>query len=339
MSRKIKLIEYDNDIYHGDEIDPDIQFRTQLPPAAGPGDVPEKEQAETDMLETIRRIEDMRSYAKAISSSSSESSSSSFSSSSISAIKSKYLGDPNIRGICFSPDGTKFYCVMTTGYPTYIWQFSLSVAWDIDTLVLVSTKNVSGYGLLGYGGRGLGISNDGTMLYIGGDYLYPDGYIQGHPLSTAWDIASIESNTQFLWFNGYARSIRFSDDGDYMYVMSLTTDSPYSAVLEYTLISPWYITDALQSQITSMESYDHDCYGICFESDGGRMMVMGNSTGKVYFWSLPIAWRLIGETKDATELDIDSLIGGTQKDIFCTPDGGHIFMVDGRGYIYDFESL
>ena len=339
MAYKLTLIEYDQDIFDGDDMSPDISYRDYVRGVQGSNRITEEEQAEVDLTEAQQRIEDMRVYARVISSSSSSSSSSSFSSSSSSSssespYKSVYIAS-DVKGITFSPDGTKFYCVVDEGTYDYIYQYSLSTAWDIDTLSYVDKKNVTGYDLLAYGARGLAFKDDGSMVYVGG-YYEGNGFVQGHPLNTAWDITSFQSDTQFLWVTGYPRSIRFEENGEYMYVLSLTLASPYSAVLEYTLTSPWYINGASQYQMTSMESYDTDCYGICFHGDGGTMLVMGNNTGIIYYWTLPTAWRLIGESK-TDEFDVDDLIGGSQRDIFCNPDGDKIFVMGGDGYLYEFD--
>jgi len=180
-------------------------------------------------------------------------------------------------------------------------------------------------------------NDDGTQIYLGAMSTYPDGYVRMRPLSSAWDISTIGTlYGDFLWVSGYPKSIRFSDGGDYMYIQSVYTSSPYSSVLEYTLTSPYTIGGASNTASTSMESYDTDSYGVCFYSGGGTMLVMGNNTGTIYYWTLPTAWRLVGESK-TDELDIDALIGGTQRDIFCNSDGSKIYVMSGDGYLYQFD--
>jgi len=70
MAQKITLIEYNENTYAGDDMDPDIQYRDFHPCVSGTKIVPAEPPA--DIEETARRIEDMRNYAYVISSSSSE---------------------------------------------------------------------------------------------------------------------------------------------------------------------------------------------------------------------------------------------------------------------------
>jgi len=69
MGQKITLIEYNDDTYAGDDMDPDIQYRDFVPCVSGTKIVPVEPPADDE--ETARRIEDMRNYAYNISSSSS----------------------------------------------------------------------------------------------------------------------------------------------------------------------------------------------------------------------------------------------------------------------------
>jgi hypothetical protein len=47
------------------------------------------------------------------------------------------------------------------------------------------------------------------------------------------------------------------------------------------------------------------------------------------------AWRLYGETKDSFEFDVDDLIGASQRDVFCNPDGDTVYVMNDDGYLYE----
>jgi hypothetical protein len=261
MSYKLTLIEYDQDIFEGDEMNPDIEYRDYESGVLGKKELTDEITKENLEIKLDTQMSDLHNYLIGISSSSSSSYSSSFSSSSSSSssespYKSFYIYS-NVRGIYFKPDGTRFYAVAVTGEgigAVRIYEYSLSTAWDIDTMSFVQQSDAL-TDLDPYGYRGLCFNGDGTEIFLGGMYSYPDGFVRSKSLSTAWDVSTIGSNTDFVWVTGYPKSIRFEEDGDYMYVMSYLT-TPDSNVLEYTLSSSWTLTGALQTQSTAMGSYD-----------------------------------------------------------------------------------
>jgi len=91
-----------------------------------------------------------------------------------------HSGTPyNCLGFFFSSDGKKLYC--SGSYSTYyIWQYTLTTAWDVSTAVYADK-----YASVSSGGS-LFFSNDGDKMII-----CQSGYIYQYSLTTAWDISSL----------------------------------------------------------------------------------------------------------------------------------------------------
>jgi len=350
MAYKLTLIEYDEDIFVGEDMNPDISHRDYIPGVIGSPVITEEEQADVDFTEIATRIEDMRVYAKVISSSSSSSSSSSLSSSSSSSSSSaaggykfKDLGvTTRANGLYISPDGQHLLTIDRAWEYNWEWgilSYYLSVPWDIRTASFVAGVKFNS------------IPNGPSCQYYHGIYAHPDGYhiyILGSDsgystwvfdieINTAWDITDNPTRAADGNYSVYPlnhRSLKFSSDGTKMYI----AETFYDYVLQYNLSTAWDVTSGgpAANQYTNISSYDNELTGVCFKGDGTKMMVIGDQYDTVLYWTLSTAWTLYGETKDANEEDISDIVTDP-NDIFCNSAGDHIFVVESNGYLYDFD--
>jgi hypothetical protein len=122
-------------------------------------------------------------------------------------------GSANPIALNFKPDGTVFY--ISNSSDTYIYEYSLSSAWDITTATYTNKRfQTSGQT---YGPQGLSFKTDGSKMYIGGGsvtYQYTVG--------TPWDIStasyaskSFNSGTQ----DNNQRDSFFRPDGLVFYIL------------------------------------------------------------------------------------------------------------------------
>lgn len=189
--------------------------------------------------------------------------------------------DATSQGIFFKNDGLIMYMVGSTN--DAIYQYNLSVAWDIST-ASYSSKSFS-IATRETEARGLYISPDGVNVYIGGQTN--DNVIQ-FSLSTPWDIttatfvrasASIVEATQTGLF--------FKDDGLRMYVVGTTSQ----AVREYTLTVAWDVSTIALNRVNFVGMLDTLPTSVFFRDNGTRMYISGDTADRVYQLNLSEAWN------------------------------------------------
>ena len=133
----------------------------------------------------------------------------------------------NPTGVAFSSDGTKAYVLGSTN--DTIYQYTLSVAWDISTGSYASKSlSVAGQDTIP---RGLAFSSDGARAYITGE---ANDMIFQYDLATPWDISTGSYASKSLYVggqDGFPRGLTFSSDGVYVYVTGAVSD----AIFQYNL--------------------------------------------------------------------------------------------------------
>ena len=135
-----------------------------------------------------------------------------------------------ITGFHIKSDGLSAILMTTTGAGAneVIKDYSLSPAWDITTLSLGNTTNISGS--TGGNAWGVYVKDDGTKAFVSASV---SSTVFEYNLSTPWDVSSIsfvQSNTAFQGVG--ARGVYLSTTGDKIYVSSADTDD---YVKEYDL--------------------------------------------------------------------------------------------------------
>ena len=188
------------------------------------------------------------------------------------------------------PDGTKYYLLTLVSGAYHIYQFAFSTAFDVSTLSYESKT----------------ISTGGTQVtgfYIGddGDYIFvcrQDRTIKKHPLSTAYDISTVDfsTDTQSLaasvFYNAHnrndtdmaPRAIWFKSDGSIMYTLIRNlsaTDGSQFNIAYYTLSTPWDLSTA--SAVSAKSVYLGNAnHGETFSlSPNGDYLVMNGLVGDV----------------------------------------------------------
>lgn len=182
----------------------------------------------------------------------------------------------NVYGMFFREDGLKLYGVGLAGF---VYQHSLSTAWDISTLTYDSvsydaTSKVSSL-------RDIWIKPDGTKMYLV-DASGDD--INEYTLSTAWDVssASYVQNFSLASQDNIPIGVYFNPDGTKFWVYGFTSDTAY----EYDLTTAWDLSSASYSTVSfSAASQVAFGLGMTFARDGSKMYVSDNTGDTIYQYS------------------------------------------------------
>jgi len=188
-------------------------------------------------------------------------------------------------GPAFSSDGTKAYVVDNSG--KYVYQYTLSTAWDTSTGSYASKSMYVGGEELGP--QGLAFSSDGTKAYVVGAF---GTTVYQYTLSTAWDVSTGSYASKSMSVTAQDTGpygLAFSSDGTKCYVMGNTNDT----IFQYTLSTAWDIsTGSYASKSMSVTLQDGIPIGLAFSSDGTKAYMLGTSSDIVYQYTLSTAWDI-----------------------------------------------
>jgi sugar lactone lactonase YvrE len=197
---------------------------------------------------------------------------------------SVYVGTQDLTpySIFFRSDGLKMY--LLGAFNRSVFQYSLSVAWDISTLSYDS-KNVS-ISPQDLNPRSLFFKDDGTKMYMLGasnDKVYQ------YTLSSAWDVSTATYSTEYLPTaqDTAPRAIFFKDDGAKMFILGDTND----AIYQYALSASWDVsTSSYDNKLFYFKVGDEDPRSISFNEDGTKMFMAGATFGRIHQYTLYVPW-------------------------------------------------
>ncbi|MBA7558233.1 hypothetical protein ES705_51028 [subsurface metagenome] len=204
------------------------------------------------------------------------------------------------RSIRFKPDGLIMYLV--SGIDTTIYQFTLSIPWDITTAVY--SEKYLDVGKQDGSPQDISFNLDGSILYMLGDsndtvFQYDltgkktkNPKPPSPPLSTPWDISSFVYNRIKLDISSLTThlfGLFFSSDGTIFYTLDPNIDTVY----QFTLFIPWDITSGEDSH----KFFHHGALfcmskNIAFSSDGTKLYILYLSPLVVGQYTLSIPWDL-----------------------------------------------
>ena len=220
--------------------------------------------------------------------------------------------------IFFKPDGSKVY--MIGGQNDKIYQYSLSIKWDISTATY-DTKSfyVGGQEITP---AGLFFKPDGSKVYIVG---YNSDTVYQYSLSTPWDISTATYDAKSFLVSGQdlgPHGLYFKDDGSKFYIMGFQTKRIY----QYT-ITNWDISTAVYDAKSFLVSgQDIYSYGLYFKDDGSKVYITGEENMKIYQYSLSTPWDISTAVYDAKSF----LVSGQDmypSGLFFKPDGSKIYVM------------
>jgi sugar lactone lactonase YvrE len=167
--------------------------------------------------------------------------------------------ETGVQDIFFRADGLKMYVVGTTTGDA-VYEYTLSVAWDVTTAVYVQSKSVAAQET---NPVGLSFSPDGLYLFVVGTV---NDQVYRYELTTAWDLSTATySGHTSGWLSGAPQSLYMSPDGKKLYL----TDNGDDSVKEYSLIKAWDLTDIVWGSWLSLGATDPSA--LFFKPDGSRL--------------------------------------------------------------------
>jgi DNA-binding beta-propeller fold protein YncE len=187
--------------------------------------------------------------------------------------------DGTPTGIFFQPDGTKMYVVGSN--TDRVYSYTLSTPWNIGT---ATYDNVS-FDVSSQESNPAGIffKPDGTKMYVIGSTI---DRVHSYTLTTPWNLGTASYDNVFFSVvsqDGSPQGIFFRPDGKKMYVVGNSNNSVYS----YTLSTPWNLSTTIYDNVSFNVSFqDGTPTGIFFRPDGTKMYVIGDSTDRVYSYTL-----------------------------------------------------
>ena len=239
-------------------------------------------------------------------------------------------------GIYISPDGTRLFMIGNSGY--YVRSYSMSTPWDITTLVYIDQYPLFAI-LYDQWYRGLFFSPDGLKMFTIGTSAGTGVNIFELDLATPWDISTLDYNEISYSVSvgeGAHVSLRFSEDGKSIFIAENYNDAMFQMT---ALTTGWDLSsfsDSLAAS-TDVTAYDDDPRGMCFTEDGKTMYVMGATTSHLLKYNIATAWNLATDTKDSYEMDMSGDIT-SPRDIWCSPDGKRIIVIDVTGVLHEFNT-
>jgi hypothetical protein len=233
--------------------------------------------------------------------------------------------DTSPLDVSFSTDGNFMYIKGSTN--DSIFQYSLSVPWNISTASYTQSISVSAQS---NAGSGIFFSENGLNMYMSGSVSGMGGSIHQYVLSSPWNISTASYTRLFLTGrNVILTGVFFKPDGLGMY----TIDPGEDAIVQYSLATPWDISTAslvrsyniLTAVPSSHPQRDSSTVGLFFKTDGSKMYFIGNNNDRVVEFNLTNPWDIstIIYTKSFSVLNQDTSSSG----IFLSPDGLNMYMV------------
>jgi sugar lactone lactonase YvrE len=221
-------------------------------------------------------------------------------------------------GLFFKSDGTTFY-IIGSGSDT-IYQYSCSTAWDVST-ASYDSKSFS-VNAQEAGPNGLFFKDDGTKFYIigsGFDTVYQ------YSCSTAWDISTASYDSVSFSVAGQDTipfGLFFKDDGTKFYIVGTANDT----VFQYSCSTAWDVSTASYDSKLCRVQFDGTPAGITFKDDGTKLYVIGNSTSRVYEFTLSTAWDISTNNQAGSGFYIGGQ-EGTSTDVQFKDDGTKFYII------------
>lgn len=234
-----------------------------------------------------------------------------------------------IRGMFFKSDGTKLYISHDTATDS-IKEYNMSTAWDISTLSLSHTLDVSSTTT---GSNGIYIRPDGSSLYITSNN---DDTIYRYNLSTNWDLSTATSASQSFYVSSNEPSptdVTFKPDGTRMYVCGTGSE----AVSEYSLSTAWDVSTAsYQNQFsTTTQSAYPSC--VSFNDDGTKMYITTySSSADIFEYTLSTAWDISTASYNSISF-ADSTLSDPYIHAFKS-DGSKAYFIDDTDVVYQYST-
>ena len=197
----------------------------------------------------------------------------------------------SIRGINFNPDGTKMY--ITESVNDTILQYSLSTAYDLDTMSLDAATSISEVNLA----HAIEFNSDGTKMFIIDN---KDKRVEEYTLSTAWDTTDITHNGDYnIPTEDEPRGIDFKPDGTKLFVLGEDDEK----IRSWTLATAWDIDSGKSGGNSSNRTngYENKPKNLQFNSDGTVIYIAGENGDDINKLTLSTAYDTSSSSLDTSQ--------------------------------------
>ena len=177
--------------------------------------------------------------------------------------------DNSPQGVAFNSTGTKMFIVGEDGND--VNEYTLSTGFNVSTASYSQNFSVSSQDT---SPRDLAFNADGTKMFIAGrsgNAIYEYTLSTGYDVSTSSFVDSLNISSQESEVEG----LTFSTDGTKMFIVGGAGDE----VNEYDLSSGFDVSTASFSQNFSVSAQETQPFGISFNTDGTKMLIVG-ATGR-----------------------------------------------------------
>lgn len=174
----------------------------------------------------------------------------------------------NPQGVAFNTDGTKMF-VIEGG--AVLYEYTLTTGFDLSTTTYSQDLSVFSQDSTP---RDIAFNADGTKMFLAGrsgNAIYEYTLTTGYDISTSSFVDSFSVSSQESEVEG----LTFNTDGTKMFIVGAAGDE----VNEYDLSTGFDISSATFSQNFSVSSEETQPFGISFNTDGTKMLIVG-ATGR-----------------------------------------------------------
>lgn len=240
-------------------------------------------------------------------------------------------GNQNNKSIYISPDGLNLYA----GYYQYMYQYSMSTAWDLSTLSYVRSSSQESYSF-----GGIFFKEDGSKYFTIDNAS--NRRLRGYDLSTNWDISTASSDGTLNWGDSNfsppfssgmqgisVQGLYISPSGKEVYTVNSSGSTGYNKAYQITLSTPWDVTTGTFT--TAKSTTNHSQRGIWFNPNGERMWVgMATNSSSVVQYNLTTPWDLTTASFDRqlTSIEINQGVDPAQNKL-SPSSSGPVFKFDG----------
>ncbi len=232
------------------------------------------------------------------------------------------LQDGRPTGVAFRSDGTSMYVIAAV--TDVVYQYPLSVAWDISTASFAPQG--PSYFYVRYGDpfpTDVAFNDDGTKMYVLGDGF---DVVHQYTLGIAWDISTAFATGKLCVVSAQDQNpngLCFKPDGTAMYVVGGVSDSIY----QYTLTTAWDISTAKYANLSfSIAAQEGNAQGVQLSTDGTKMYILGTTNDTVYQYTLSTAWDISTASYASKSFSV-AIRDGTPYGLAFKPDGSRMYMV------------
>jgi DNA-binding beta-propeller fold protein YncE len=228
--------------------------------------------------------------------------------------------DSTPQDVIFNNDGTKMFVLGDTNND--IFEYNLSTGFDVSTASYSQNFSLDSQETQPFG---VAFNTDGTKMFVVG----AGGYVIYYSLSTGFDVSTLSYQSPFNLSSqtSYPTGITFNTDGTSMFIVTSNEDK----VFQYTLTTGFDISTAsYSSKSFSTSSQDSGPTGVCFNTDGTKMFVVGYPSDTVWQYTLTTGFDVSTASYSNKSISVSSQDTFPSSVVFNT-DGTKMFVAGRDG--------